>query len=618
MYVFDIEADSLNATKIHCLSYSHVSKPNEVKTLTSYNDMREFLLKAECLIGHNITLYDIPTLERILGIKNVAKLVDTLALSWYCQPDRIRHSLASYGVEYDLLKKEIEDWVGLELHEYVERCERDVEINLRLWQSQYVFLKRLYGSDQESWRLIRYLAFKMDCAAAQEATGWRVDIERCKAGIEELSADRLKKVEELKLLMPPVPVYKTKTKPVKMFKQNGQLSKAGEDWLELSKLHPVENDSITYVAGYEDPNPNSIPQLKEYLTSLGWVPDEFKHVRNKDDGSIKKIPQINTQIPGETGVSASVRLLFNDEPRLEVLEGLSVINHRLGLLKGFLDSADEKGFVKASIQGFTNTLRFIHKTVVNLPKVGKLYGELIRGCLIAPDGEELCGADMSSLEDRIKQHFLMPHDPEYVAKMAAPDYDPHLTFAEAAGAITSAEHEGYKKEKDKFKHVKAIRSTFKNGNYAAQYLAGGKRIALTCGVPEEKGIEMHKAYWKLNWAIKAVAEELLVKTLDGQMWLFNPVSRLYYSLRYEKDKFSTLCQGTAAWCFDLWVGFVRSKRKPVLGQFHDECIWSIKIGHRDSCNKLLIWAIEETNNKLKLNRRLDIDIQYGRTYAEIH
>lgn len=624
MYIFDIEGDSLDATKIHCLSYTmYGPTKNKIVTLTSYDDMRKFLLSADVLIGHNITLWDVPTLNRLLGIKIKARLIDTLAISWYIQPDRLRHGLESYGLEYGLLKKEIEDWENLSLGRYIERCERDVEINRILWTNQHLFLKRLYGTEDKLTRLVRYLAFKMDCAAAQEAAGWKLDVERCKAGIQELSIERDNKIQELRAQMPQVPVIKTKTKPAKMYKQDGTLSKAGLDWNNLICIHPEENGTVTYIADYEEPNPQSVQQIKDYLFSLGWQPDEFKHVRNKETGEMRKIPQINTQIPGETGVSASVKRLFDIEPRLEALDGLTVINHRLSLLQGFLDSADENGFVKASIQGFTNTLRFIHKTVVNLPKVGKPYGELIRGCLIASDGQELCGADKSSLEDRIKQHFLMPHDPDYVAKMSAPDYDPHLTLAEFAGFISNEEHEGYKKDKASFKHIKKIRDYSKNTNYACQYGATGFRVAITCGISEEEGNNLVENYWKLNWAIKAVSDEQVYKVLGtpqnaGQMWLYNPVSKLWYSLRSKKDIFSTLCQGTAAYTFDVWISYVRRKHKPMTGQFHDEGIWTIPLGMREEFEALLRWAIEEANKELKLNRRLDIDVQFGQNYAAIH
>ena len=60
--IFDIETNGINATKIHCLSYNNLDT-NKRDSLTSYDDMREFLLKPNItLIGHNVVRYDIPQL----------------------------------------------------------------------------------------------------------------------------------------------------------------------------------------------------------------------------------------------------------------------------------------------------------------------------------------------------------------------------------------------------------------------------------------------------------------------------------------------------------------------------------------------------------------------------
>ena len=62
--------------------------------------------------------------------------------------------------------------------------------------------------------------------------------------------------------------------------------------------------------------------------------------------------------------------------------------------------------------GLTNTLRFKHaKPLVNLPAVDKPYGKEIRGCLTCPEGYTLCGADMTSLEDTTKRHYMKPSRP---------------------------------------------------------------------------------------------------------------------------------------------------------------------------------------------------------------
>ena len=56
----------------------------------------------------------------------------------------------------------------------------------------------------------------------------------------------------------------------------------------------------------------------------------------------------------------------------------------------------------------------------------------------------LLGSDMSSLEDRTKQHYMFKHDPEFVEDMTTEGFDPHLDLAVSANAITITEEEFYK------------------------------------------------------------------------------------------------------------------------------------------------------------------------------
>jgi DNA polymerase I-like protein with 3'-5' exonuclease and polymerase domains len=293
-----------------------------------------------------------------------------------------------------------------------------------------------------------------------------------------------------------------------------------------------------------------------------------------------------------------------------------------------IENASEDGYVKAEIAGVTNTLRFRHSVVVNVPKVEKPYGKEIRSLLTVEEGLILCGSDMSSLEDRIKHHFLYPFDPDYVNDMARDDYDPHIALAIMAGMMTEAEGSLYiqldskddKSEEDKalYSRLKAIRSIAKNGNYACQYGAGPPRIALTANISLEQAKIVHEGYWKLNWAIRKVAEEQKVKTVNGQKWLYNPISGFWYSLREEKDRFSTLVQGTASYVFDEWVREIRTVRPQLTGQFHDEFILTIKDTAQDKCRELILSSLEKLNKRLKLNRELGCSVQFGINYAEIH
>src|SRR3546814_13314801 len=83
---------------------------------------------------------------------------------------------------------------------------------------------------------------------------------------------------------------------------------------------------------------------------------------------------------------------------------------------------------------------------------------------------------------------------------------------------------------------------------------------------------VYDAYWKRNWSINKVADAQIVKVCNGSKWLYNPISRFWYSLRHEKDRFSTLVKGSGVYVFDLWIRFVKESVPPIIGKFNDEFI----------------------------------------------
>lgn len=174
------------------------------------------------------------------------------------------------------------------------------------------------------------------------------------------------------------------------------------------------------------------------------------------------------------------------------------------------------------------------------------------------------------------------------------------------------------KQKELFNKIVAARKAGKATVYAATYGAKPATIARSAKVSFQEAEKLYDAYWKINWAILECANSLDVKTVNGQKWLRNPVSNLWYSLRHDKDKWSTLNQGTGVYCFDTWIKHFRKKRKQLTGQMHDEVILCVKQGNRDKAEKLLREAIKETNEELKLNILLDIDVQFGESYSGIH
>jgi DNA polymerase I-like protein with 3'-5' exonuclease and polymerase domains len=68
----------------------------------------------------------------------------------------------------------------------------------------------------------------------------------------------------------------------------------------------------------------------------------------------------------------------------------------------------------------------------------------------------------------------------------------------------------------------------------------------------------------------------------------------------------------------MWVGFILKEREQLTANFHDEIILEVKKGNRDKCVKLLENSIKKVNRMLKLNRELQVDVQFGNNYSEIH
>lgn len=441
MIIFDLEGDGLlnTVTKIHCLSYHNIEN-GESGSITTYDGIRSFLLNQEVLIGHNIIRFDIPVIEKILGIEIKAKLIDTLAFSWYLYPERRRHGLEYWGETFGVLKPVVKDWKNLSIEEYVHRCEEDVKINTILYHKCMEYLNEIYEGKPD--KIIGYLMFKMQCARAQEKVGWKLDIAKTKENLGKLKLLKEEKEEKLKEVMPIQRKMKVITAPAKMFKKDGTFSVAGNTWIDLltERNLPLSTDYVEVIDKESIGNPSSSTQIKNWLYSLGWIPKTFK-IAVDTKGNTKSVPQVTLD---GGGICSSVQSLYSNKPELRHLESYGLISHRIGILEGFLKNVDERGYIKAEIKGLTNTLRYQHTILTNLPTVHKPYGEYIRECLIAEEGNILCGSDMSGIESATQDHYMYFFDPQYVKDKRVKGFDAHTDIAVLAGLMTSEEEKFFK------------------------------------------------------------------------------------------------------------------------------------------------------------------------------
>ena len=123
------------------------------------------------------------------------------------------------------------------------------------------------------------------------------------------------------------------------------LSSHGRRWFDLLEEHGLPDTydkDVTVVKGAEEANPNSTEQVKEWLYSLGWQPCTYKYNKNKETGEEKKVEQV--RLNGE--LTESVKLLAMDNPAVQALDGLTVLQHRLGILNGFVE-CERDGYLRA-------------------------------------------------------------------------------------------------------------------------------------------------------------------------------------------------------------------------------------------------------------------------------
>lgn len=598
--------------------------------------IQAWLDEGHTFVTHNCKTFDNPALQFLGYDTSKVVWIDSLLLSWYLEPTRRIHGLGQYGEEFGAPKPEIENWEEQTQEEYNHRVIEDCKIQRKVWLKQVSRLEELYGKAPGSYdRVVAYLMWKGDCLRIQQDSGWKLDIEAA----EILQQDLIKKIEAKTLVlidaMPKSPTYVVRKRPAKPFLKNGELSTTGVRWKELTEslsLPFSHSEDIKVVSEMKPGNPASHTQMKAWLDGLGWVPETFKFVRD-DDGTTRQIPQI--ALKGGL-ICPSVEALIPQCAGIEHLAGLGILNHRQSVVTGFLRE-QFRGRLVASSAGFTNTLRMQHRIpLCNLPSTRVPYGEEIRGLLIADEGCVLMGSDLSGVENFCKNHYQWRIDPEYVKTQLAPGFDPHLLMAVEAGLMTADDAEWYKvyKKLDKSEKTEAgdkrfhaldlIRAVGKTASYSLQYGAGVKTVARSCKVPEKTAKKLHAAYNKLNWSVAKIAGMMVTKKTSFGEWQINPISKFWYSLRNEKDRFSTLVQGTAAYVFDIWLyqcyllAQKRGLKYQLTCQTHDDQVVQLQEGMEGEYKALADNALEKMNKMLKLNVEIKCDVMFGKNGADIH
>lgn len=667
----DLESDGLldEVTKIHVFGYAKFTPEGwKIETTNDYDVMRGLLTNpSNTFVIHNGMRYDKPVLEKILDIEVKATIIDSLSLSWWMWPNRTKKfGLEEFGVEYGVEKPKIDDWNNLSYEAYCHRIKNDIIINTKLWVDLIKKARQLYDKDEEIVRLIKLLNFIMECSFNQEVQKVKVDVAKTEENLRYFESLKEEKTAALKKAMPMAKKYAIKKIPKVLYKKDGSLSVAGESWFKrLDELHlPKDTQEFEDLVSEQEPNPNSTDQKKDWLYSLGWEPETFEYKRDKKNPEkpVRTIPQILTK---EKELCPSVLRLIDKEPAIEVLEGLTVLTHRIGTLKGFLSNRDESDMISQGLTRLAVTMRWQHSVIVNIPRVtGKKDlrdGIWLRECLIANEGTRLIQADLSGIESRTSDHFTFKINPDRIEKTKKPYFDEHTEISVIAGLMTPEEEAFYvfnsvkndidksggdsshldyknfsiypyneevqrlhdlpKEEKyKKMQELKNQRTKGKTTNYSCKYKVGAKTLSRTLGVDVATAQNLIDSYWEVHFAVKTAAERFKTKKVGDETWIYNPVSRFWYYLRNDKDKFSVVNSSASVYLFNLWVLFVTKRVGFPITQTHDDLMLRVEDKEetvKEVMNQVRL-AIEDVNKYVKLNVKIDCEVQSGYKFSDTH
>ena len=375
--VIDIETDSLNATKIHCI-VARSYKTNKVKTWVGQEckDFGVWSNQIDTFIMHNGISFDAPVLNRLTGSNiKLNQVRDTLIESQLYNPIRDDgHSLEAWGKRLGYEKGNFHDFSEY-TPEMLEYCKRDTEVTRLLAQK---LEEEGSGFSSKSYELERDVRAIID---KQEKNGFSFNLKDGTILLAQLQ-DELSELQRKaeKEFEPTIVELKTKTKKIPF-------------------------------------NIASRQQIADRLQKRGWKPKQFT-----DKGNV---------IINEA-VLSKIKM-----PEAEMFNRYFLLQKRTGLLKSWISECQEDNRVRGKVMTLrTITGRMAHAVpnMAQVPSISSSYGRESRGLWGVDDTTKyrLVGVDASGLELRCLAHYM--DDPEYTNIVLTGDV--HTANQQAAGLRT--------------------------------------------------------------------------------------------------------------------------------------------------------------------------------------
>lgn len=601
-------------------------------------DFMRILSPGDTIVFHYGIRHDLPALEKLCGISYTVdpdtlggvpvNFVDTLILSKLLNPDRLLHSLE--GVSGMKKQGEPEVFNNQLTYEDVESYQ---EHDCIMQEAAYYNLMAEAGEQDLSlpyWveKLVAHYHHK------QEVYGVLFDQEKAKSLVSVLNA-RMRAIEERVLPLLPrreIPKSRLRMPPKLRFKKDGTPSANsikyfgdklyeldGEWWvttvtaIESVLLSDYPSDKPLEM--YESMSLADDDDVKKWLREdYGWKPTIW-NTRKKTTENGKRGERTSPKFHDRGDICPNLLLLGEKVDFVQDIIDWMLCRHR----RNVIDSPNGTGWLhnpRLEIDGRlsaqadtigTNTFRYTHKCVANVPNSETEYGPEMRELFRVPEGKKLVGWDAKGIEDRMKAHYLHPIDGGlYSTQLEDPEYDSHRPN-EIIWNVS--------------------RSTAKRGLYCLTYDGQAPRFSETIGVDKERGTELWEEWWDRNWALAELKDnlELFLQT-EGLKEYLPGIDGRRVRPRNGRALVNTVCQSSAIIVMKYAMVFFhkeleRQGLQDITQQvihYHDEVQAETVAEYAQQIADLGVWSIEAAGKFLGIRVPLFTDAKLGLNWSETH
>ena len=567
--VWDIETNGLKPTKIWCLC---AIKGDNMYTLENPTKemVEELFADVTEHIGHNLIGYDIPAVEKILGVQLTGHVTDTLVLSRLYNPNlEGGHSLDAWGQRLNFPKGDYHDWSAL-TPEMVEYCKQDVSVTQRLYEKLSGLLSEFGDNSIALEHSVQRAITK------QIQNGWLLDERKATDLVAELKEKQYELEEAVHEKFRPLPTFVKEITP--KYKKEGSLSSVGLKFL---------GDNWTQVGGtfsridWPEFNLGSRQQIGRYLRLFGWKPEKFTET-------------------GQAIVDEKTLEAVTDIPEAQLIAEYLMVGKRIAQVQSWLDAVEDDGRVHGqvnSIGAVTGRMTHSSPNMAQVPAVGAPYGYECRACWVVPEGHKLVGVDASGLELRMLASFM--NDKEYTNEILNGDI--HTTNQVNAGLSTRAQAKTF--------------------IYAFLYGAGDAKIGSIVDGSQRTGARLRQRFLENTPALAELRERVSIASQRGYL---RGLDGRCLHIRSEHSALNTLLQSAGAVVMKKALAiFTEYAPKwkltyKLLGSIHDEYQLEAPESQADKVGWLMVESIKAAGIALDLKCPLDGEYKIGNNWAETH